>query len=237
MKRERTSRKVGRRWRRKCSYCRVEKDLITGFTHRNRKAKSILERYSYECKACAVKRQAERRRALMADPETAREERARKNAWQRSWRERHPEQYRAQLKRYQESVRANPERYQRALENRRIDYRLGLERNGASLEERKWQTRPQQVKFPKKQSKEIPAQPLGSAVVEASKRSQAGGLKPFCAKHGIHERTIFAWATGERKSVRFHVAEDILVRLGLFWHDVWPPDEYPEVEAEFASAE
>lgn len=231
--RERTTRKVGERWKRKCSYCRVEKDLITAFTRRNAKTKNILERYSYECKACAVKRQTARYNALMEDPETAEAERARKAEQQRSWRERNPEKYRGQLERYQASVRADPARYQAALENRRIDYRLAQERKGVSLEQ-KWQVRPQQIKFTNKKSKEIPAQPLGKAVVEAAKRSQAGGLKPFCAKHGIHERTIFAWASGEREHVRFHVAEDILVRLGLFWRDVWPPEKYPDVETEFA---
>jgi len=225
-KRERTTRLVDGRWRRKCTVCRVEKDLLTSFSRSTPTAKRVPARYCHECKACAVRRQTERRERLMAEPETARLERARRAELQRRWREQNPERYAEQKRRKRERLRSDPEQRRRAQENRRIDYRLQREREGVPLEAG-WR-KANSTKFPDRGGR-LPAAPLGEAIVAAAERAGLS-LAQFCDECGVHERSVYAWTHGERKSVHLYVALAIVTRAGLLWHDVWPPDQYPKVE-------
>lgn len=52
-----------------------------------------------------------------------------------------------------------------------------------------------------------------------------------CSTAGVAPRLFRQWETGIYATVRFDVADRVLIALGLNWFDVWDPAEYPEVAA------
>lgn len=51
-----------------------------------------------------------------------------------------------------------------------------------------------------------------------------------CKKAGISDRTLRDWRAGTRKTAKFDTADRILIRLSLFWWEVWTSDNCTAAE-------
>jgi len=207
---------------RRCSRCTAVKPLETGFYVDEPAAKGM-KRWRYWCKTCDAKRSTEYKRRRFTGPEM----RAKYAAWNREWRKRNPERYKAALKRYADKVKADPQRHAAHLENCRIAYRLRQESRGRSLDSIRKQRA--HLPLPADTFGRLPALPIVRAL-ESYARREAVDEASVCEFVGIDPRNLFAWRMGERQLVQFDVADRVLTGLGLSWWDVWDEND-PAVRA------
>jgi hypothetical protein len=172
---------------------------------------------------------------MEVDAEFRDAERARGRAYQRDYARRHPERVKAWQAGYRRKVAADPELRRRKRENERIDARLRAERQGRTIRARESvRVRDEaQVAHPP-----LPARELGEAVewhitraLSTSWHAETSATRETLAEGlGTTARTVRAWLTGERATVRFDTADAVLTALGLAPFDVW---DDPDVLALF----
>jgi hypothetical protein len=225
---------------RTCSKCGVQQPGTTEFFYKDSARADGLKG---ECKECWNRRRRERRaqmtpeeieaerrisrlkaRAKRADPEG----RARLNELSRESRRR---------------KRGQPAKRKQEREARRLRHRLAEEQKGRDVE----QMRKQEAQmlnsradtegaFPR-----LPAWPLGEVILEADRQRRrnhySGCLVDFDAESGglaglalsvpgwseNADRSVRAWAVGEREEVNFDVVDRVLTALEWCWWDVYNP--------------
>lgn len=182
------------------------------------------------------KRRARHRKLIEAaakDPELMARIRAERARRTREYRARNPERVRANQRRYREKVKRDPERLRRQRETRRMSYRLRRERDGLPLGQRRRREAERDEKV-RAVIPPVPAKPLADALDrrlalllhEAGTPGHMGTSAEVIAESwGASERSIRAWREGERKTVQFNVADNLLVATGLMPWDVWNDPE------------
>lgn len=211
---------------RRCSGCREVKPLATAFGWLNR----AHTQRQWICRQCVSKRQTERRRARVKDPELAEAIRARERFYKRRWKARNPERHLAGVRRRIERRKLDPEQTARRQEADRMRYRLRAERNGTDPAEMK-RARGATMTVEGEMMPTLPALPLAEAIGRALRRRPDSTVETVCGEIGIPARTYTAWRAGERQSVQFDVADRVLTRLGLLWFDAYDADRFPEAHA------
>jgi hypothetical protein len=216
---------VGNTTFRKCRSCSEIRELTDGFY----RARSVLTGnptldYQYDCKVCQRKHVAEQQAWMRT--KRADFYRAQRAAQTRAWRKNNAERYRAGRVAYMERLAADPARRAAFLESKRISHRLRRElQDGVSVTDIK----PRDVTAPgaERRGGLLPSRPLADklALVFAAENDGDLAIEDFCVRVGITDRTLRAWQTGERPSVRFDAADRVLVALGLLWWDVWTSPE------------
>ena len=238
----RAQREMGRRtWRnesgrlvRRCSGCKQ----VKGLTRRNFYLIRSVPKgqrprpvdFGWHCKPCTTARTTEINRRRANDPVTREEMRAKRRAWQREWRRKNPEAYRAAQRRWRAKAIRDPEMHARMLENARIQHRLRRERAGLPVRE----PRPNELET--SIGSNLPAKPLANVIERYVNRRQALLLtrgvpkgesrEVICEELGITSRTLRDWRSGGRRYVRAGAADVVLTALGLHWWDVWHCDEH-----------
>lgn len=239
---------------RRCYKCEQIKPVLAGF-YRIHAHINGLSAYSYECRSCQLERMARRYRALLKDPERAAQLRARKAEQQRQWRERNRERASAIQRAYRKRMMADSDRHQRWLESQRIAYHLRRERDGHELpaadgHATSWVYLPiaplyNRIVIPRlamhlraaigaiardrtPRLTSLPDMTDRAAVRRAIEIAAGLGFPsvgPVAESLGVSERTINAWVRGERPKLRSSVVEEILLRVDMFWWEVYEPGE------------
>lgn len=83
----------------------------------------------------------------------------------------------------------------------------------------------------------LPALPLAVALERIVAQREVDHDDPresVCSAAGIAVQQLTRWGTGTLDAVSFSVADRVLQGLALFWWEVWPERDYPEVQAAFA---
>jgi hypothetical protein len=220
---------------RRCTDCRIPKELVSNFYVSSRKGGSVS--YHRECVPCSIAKGTERRRIRKKTDgvygahlaELARE--SRKRPGRRAAEA-------AVRKRYRAKVLADPVVHARMLETNRINYRLRREREGLSV--RSSSRKKQPAKKVTEVATKLPAAPLAIFVDARVERERecdrllgiddcnGGQLQRVCDDLGVNVRMWRRWRSGEQQNVKISVAEGILLRADVSFAEVWPPDDYPE---------
>ena len=153
---------------------------------------------------------------------------AKRREYAKRYAERHPERIREKRKEAWARLKADPDRHAELLENQRIDRRLRAEREGRPFR----QIKPRVLLSDP--SPELPARPLAVAL-DALAAKLEGGIEELAVQVGFSSRSYRGWRSGERATVRFDLADKILVAAGLEWWDVWSEDEHPSVHERLAA--
>lgn len=210
------------RWVRRCGKCMEVKPLASGFNWANAEHTEC----QYRCRKCESKRTAARRKALIADPATRTAERAKRTAYAKAWRAKHPERYRAMTRAYRERKKRDAARMNRERQSARLRYRERAQAQGRDPKALKTsRLGPVRGTVEQEQGGHLPAAPLAAAI--ASRRGQRT-IEQWCRDLGVPPRTYSAWRTGERGQVQMDLADRVMLRLGLNWFDVYDAERWPE---------
>lgn len=193
---------------RRCSKCKIVKELATGFYRRARR-KGERNPPTGPCKEC-WEVQVDGYRAK--NPE-------RKKAWQR-----------AAKKRHLERVMADPVARAKLREDERIARRLKAEAEGRSI--RMVAPRVSQRTAPK----HLPSAPLVALIerlIDARKQitrdlnePTQGIIRDICNELGVSERNFRHWRDGTQLTTRIGTAERVLMNANVEWHEVYSYDEF-----------
>lgn len=197
----------------------------TGHVHRNSK-----------CRECVIVEQRERRRKRSAaDPEyRARKSAARRRALET---EEGRERAKAAQRRYREKVMADPEKAAAWREKARIEHRLRREREGVPLESIR-----ANLIARRERSEMLPAAPLAAFInarIEArmainrfigDDTEKVGAKADICSELGIHPRSLYR-LEHETGNVTIALAEEVLLRAGVAWGDVYSYDDHADLYA------
>jgi hypothetical protein len=125
-------------------------------------------------------------------------------------------------------ARALAEDREAALTKRRAWNRSYAER----LKRRRQEPPEPQDKTPTPSGPRLPVRPLLEVIDHRAQTFTTDDPVALTAEViGVDQKALSSWRSGSVKRVSFAVADHVLTRLDLLWHDVWPPEQYPNAAA------
>jgi hypothetical protein len=168
------------------------------------------------------------RRAGRIKPKEKEKERLRRKAE----REASPERHRAAVRRWYAKMMADPEKHAAYLESARMGRRLRREREGVPLDRQ----RKAKATMLRDTPRYLPSGPLVALLdrIVADRRAVARVTGDYSeATHdvvakqlGVEPRTVRGWRSGTYPTVRVGKAEQVLLRAGVSWQEVYSYDDH-----------